>query len=605
MAVESTNISVVYTVTSAASGQEFPIPFPYIEKEHVIAYYSDDGDVTNLTYGTGYTVSGTTLTVAVALPVGAKLVLYRVTPLTQEIDWEDGQAVYTPDIEQADDKLTFIAQEFANQIDRAVKITNEDAASGMTPEDLREDLFEARDAAAASATAASGSATLAQAWAQSSNPPDSEDSTSKSAKTWAGIAKDWAQSTTAPDPDDNDSKSAKSWAGEAATSATAASGSASAASGSATQAAAWAESDTPPDPNDPTSKSAKSWAAVASDNVPIATTAYVGKVKPDGTTVGITSDGTISAATATVSAKGIVKPDGSSITIDSNGVVSAPSSVPVGTIIWSANATVPAGYLLCNGSAVGRATYPELFAAIGTAFGSGDGSTTFNLPNLIDKFIEGSTTAGTVKTAGLPNIAGATGGNSYDDGVPVSGPFYRTSTTHVEANDGNTYPHDVYFDASLSNPIYGNSNTVQPPAVTALPCIKAFAAVIGDATVVAGQLVNEIQSKVALDGSNLSGATVKTVVETWNSGTEWYRVWSDGWIEQGGRTVATGNNTFVSGTITFYKEFSNTDYFTVIMANYKNTGVTYSACTNQRTTTTISYVDTISFAGADWMACGF
>lgn len=154
MAVESTNISVVYTVTSASAGQEFPITFPYINASHVVAYYSKDGEKTNLTYGTDYTVSGTTLTVTGTLSVGVKLVISRSTPLTQEIDWEDGQAVYTPDIEQADDKLTFIAQEFANQIDRAVKITNEDAAAGVTPEDLRDDFFEARDAAAASASAA-------------------------------------------------------------------------------------------------------------------------------------------------------------------------------------------------------------------------------------------------------------------------------------------------------------------------------------------------------------------------------------------------------------------------------------------------------------------
>jgi len=238
MAVESTNISVVYTVTSAASGQEFSIPFPYIDKENVIAYSVTDGEATNLTYGTDYTVNNSTLTVTGALTVGSKLVIHRVTPLTQEIDWEDGQAVYTPDIEQADDKLTFIAQEFANQIDRAVKITNEDAAAGVTPEDLRDDFFEARDAAAASATAASGSAddasasaALAQAWAESTTPPDAEDPDSKSAKTWASesassasdssdsaaLAQAWAESSTPPDPEDASSKSAKSWAEEAQT----------------------------------------------------------------------------------------------------------------------------------------------------------------------------------------------------------------------------------------------------------------------------------------------------------------------------------------------------------------------------------------------------
>ena len=54
---------------------------------------------------------------------------------------------------------------------------------------------------------------------------------------------------------------------------------------------------------------------------------------------------------------------------------------PVGTILTYAIATAPTGFLICDGSAVSRTTYAELFAVIGTTWGSGDGSTTFNLPD--------------------------------------------------------------------------------------------------------------------------------------------------------------------------------------------------------------------------------
>lgn len=54
---------------------------------------------------------------------------------------------------------------------------------------------------------------------------------------------------------------------------------------------------------------------------------------------------------------------------------------PSGLISAYAGATAPAGWLLCDGSAVSRTTYAALFAAIGTTYGSGDGSTTFNVPN--------------------------------------------------------------------------------------------------------------------------------------------------------------------------------------------------------------------------------
>lgn len=66
------------------------------------------------------------------------------------------------------------------------------------------------------------------------------------------------------------------------------------------------------------------------------------------------------------------------------------AGVPVGSVFWLATQTAPEGYLICNGSAVSRTEYADLFAAIGTTFGAGDGSTTFALPNLQAAFIRGA-----------------------------------------------------------------------------------------------------------------------------------------------------------------------------------------------------------------------
>ena len=67
------------------------------------------------------------------------------------------------------------------------------------------------------------------------------------------------------------------------------------------------------------------------------------------------------------------------------------SDTPIGAITeWSSN-TAPDGWLLCDGSAVSRTNYSELFNVIGTFFGSGDGSTTFNLPNRQGRFGYGAT----------------------------------------------------------------------------------------------------------------------------------------------------------------------------------------------------------------------
>ncbi len=67
----------------------------------------------------------------------------------------------------------------------------------------------------------------------------------------------------------------------------------------------------------------------------------------------------------------------------------ANAGAPSGTVIWHAGSSAPAGYLKANGAAVSRTAYAALFAAIGTTYGSGDGRTTFNLPDLRGEFIRG------------------------------------------------------------------------------------------------------------------------------------------------------------------------------------------------------------------------
>ena len=66
--------------------------------------------------------------------------------------------------------------------------------------------------------------------------------------------------------------------------------------------------------------------------------------------------------------------------------------VPVGTILPFAGSTTPSAFLLCSGTAVSRTTYADLFAVTGTAYGVGDGSTTFNLPNLQGRIPVGKST---------------------------------------------------------------------------------------------------------------------------------------------------------------------------------------------------------------------
>ena len=66
--------------------------------------------------------------------------------------------------------------------------------------------------------------------------------------------------------------------------------------------------------------------------------------------------------------------------------------IPAGSVIAWAATTAPAGWLLCDGSAISRTTYAALFAIAGTKWGTGDGSTTFNIPDARDRTIIGSGT---------------------------------------------------------------------------------------------------------------------------------------------------------------------------------------------------------------------
>ena len=123
-----------------------------------------------------------------------------------------------------------------------------------------------------------------------------------------------------------------------------------------------------------------------------------------------------------------------------------------------------------------RTQYSELFNVIGTLYGTGDGSTTFNVPNLIDRFVEGGFFSGQYISPGLPNITGSFGDNpdrqTYDF---VSGAIYVIGINNSWASMSDVTINRTgqrQFDASRSNAIYGASTTVQPNALRMLFIIQ-------------------------------------------------------------------------------------------------------------------------------------
>jgi microcystin-dependent protein len=97
-----------------------------------------------------------------------------------------------------------------------------------------------------------------------------------------------------------------------------------------------------------------------------------------------------------------------------NSTAAAANGVPPGAIIPFGGATPPTGFLLCDGSPVSRTTYSALFSSISTAWGSGNGSTTFNLPDLRGRFLRGTDHGVGRDPDRAGRAASASGGNAGD-----------------------------------------------------------------------------------------------------------------------------------------------------------------------------------------------
>jgi microcystin-dependent protein len=132
---------------------------------------------------------------------------------------------------------------------------------------------------------------------------------------------------------------------------------------------------------------------------------------------------------------------------------SPPSPVPSGAMTAFAGSSAPSGWLMCNGSAVNRTTYSALFAVIGTTYGSGDGSTTFNLPNTQGVFLRGAGSQ-------VVNSVTYTGeyGTTSSDSLQGHEHTVSTSTTGVSLSPNGDFVYYNHGGFTNSWSIGGGSN---------------------------------------------------------------------------------------------------------------------------------------------------
>jgi len=120
--------------------------------------------------------------------------------------------------------------------------------------------------------------------------------------------------------------------------------------------------------------------------------------------------------------------NGQALVTNGSGATAWTTLPPSGVISAFAGSAAPSGYLMCDGSAVSRTTYSSLFSVIGTTYGNGDGSTTFNLPDLRGRVPVG-------KNAGTFSSLGSTGGEETHTMTVNEMPAHKHTTTVNSAAD--------------------------------------------------------------------------------------------------------------------------------------------------------------------------
>ena len=150
----------------------------------------------------------------------------------------------------------------------------------------------------------------------------------------------------------------------------------------------------------------------------------------------------------------------------SGGDLQGLQGVNTGIIVPWGLASTPSGFLACDGTAVSRTTYADLFAVVGTNYGVGDGSTTFNLPDLTDRTVVGKSptkaqysTGGANTVVSTGNVGGSAGPTSLSTPTIASHSHVQSLKEPIARSASQSKRNMVPYDANSFNSTQG---TVSP-----------------------------------------------------------------------------------------------------------------------------------------------
>lgn len=492
---------VTYAITDVTQ-VNYSFPFTYLKKTFIEVSLQNGDTSISLDYGSDYTVTDQYITITNTdkLEEGATLIISRNTSTDSIVQWNDGSVLLADDMTIEQIQTLHLLEEFKDYISlnsisstetddkyfvwdaknqRIINVgtpiddqdvvtkgylTNTSESFINQQKDLLQQTVNQTAKSLGYATQSSANATLSKAWAVSTSSPDNIEDTesptgkTQSARTWAMTAKQYAKDALA---------------------------------NSGTTVFTGATTDTDgtqglvPKPTKGNNRrflcSNSTWTEI-----------------PKTDTFTGSTEGLVPSATSNDHDKVLM----------GNGTWGY--SMPEGTVLYYAGSTAPNGWLVCDGSEVSKEEYAQLYAVIGTTYGTATSSDNFVLPNLIDRFAQGSKTVGTQKEAGLPNITGSmsttpvsssiqdsTGAiccDGYSEGIKDVG--FGSGALWKGTSFGVGY---LSINANRNNSIYGNSDTVQPPSLTLLPIIKATPTPEGRVQVLLNQEDNQT-IQVEIDG---------------------------------------------------------------------------------------------------------
>ena len=205
-------------------------------------------------------------------------------------------------------------------------------------------------------------------------------------------------------------------------------------------------------------------------------------------------------------------------------------SSPTGSILMWPTSSAPSGYLICDGSAIDRSTYNGLFSILGTAFGIGDGSTTFNLPDYTDRFAMG---VGSIATG-----AGQTGGSA--NAVVAAHTHSATSTSVFAGNPLGLHTHSTNLGPHTHNITDPGHSHIMSRTLTDINVDARFDAVSLRATTDDAEFTDR-PTEVSTTGISISSATANISINNASGGVPTGRVTTTTTVNTSGESATNLN----------------------------------------------------------------